>query len=230
LFGAALTALSAPAMADPEPAQGRFLVATPELQDPNFVAAVILIVAHDQAGTLGLVLNRPTQVHPRELFPDVDGAEGYQGRIFYGGPVAVFGALALIRSARAPAEAEPVMPDVWISGGRRGLEITPRDEAHVRLYVGHAGWGPGQLDWEISRGSWRVVAGSADVVFATRPDEMWPKILPPRRELVRQETPTNTETAGSTRTATQAARATFPHRESAPRRVRAALRHAGLRA
>lgn len=185
LPAAVVLALSAPAVADLAPAQGRLLVATPQLQDPNFVEAVILIIAHDEEGTLGLIINRPSEVRPGELFPDLAGAAAYDGRLYLGGPVARTNALALIRAERRPPpEAERVFDGIYASGSISVLADNPGGEARVRLYLGHAGWAPGQLEAEIDWGSWRVLPGEADLVFATAPEELWGRLIPPRREVV----------------------------------------------
>jgi putative transcriptional regulator len=179
-----LLCLSAQAVADVAPARGRLLVATRELQDPNFAETVILIIEHDEGGTLGVVINRPSQVRPADLFPRLAGARDYQGRLYYGGPIALLNAFALIRAVQPPRDAEHVFDNVYASGSLTVLADNPGSEERVRLYMGHAGWAPGQLDAEIAWGSWQVMPGDAGLVFANDSESVWRSLVLPRRELV----------------------------------------------
>jgi putative transcriptional regulator len=173
--------------ADHPPARGMFLIANPEMTGSWFAEAVILLVQHDETGSLGLIVNRPTDVSPAEALPGVDGIDAFSGTLFIGGPVEAYGVLMLVRSEVEPADAAHVFADVYASGSQALLRESVRSRQsaeRVRLYSGYAGWAPGQLDSEIRRGSWTVVPASAQHVFSTEPEKVWRKLAPAARAII----------------------------------------------
>ena len=167
------------AQAQQAPAAGMFLVASRDLRGSGFAESVILIIQHDTDGTMGLVVNQPTNTNPAELLSDVAGLENYNGKLFVGGPVAAWGIIMLLHSDQTPTNARHIFSNVYTSGDRELLSRRVRSGAfeEVRLYAGHAGWSPGQLDAEIKRGSWYVVPASTKFVFSTRPRELWQRLI-----------------------------------------------------
>lgn len=159
------------------PAAGSLLVATPDIGDSNFAETVLLVIHHGEDGSLGIFLNRPTNLEPERLFPDAPRLESYDGQLFLGGPIAPKQPLLLLRGAPpAGVEGPPVLADVYLSADPLVLEALPEeriDPASARIYAGHAAWGPGQLEAEIAAGGWTVVEGSAEIVFTEAPLELW---------------------------------------------------------
>lgn len=159
--------------------EGRFLVATEALADPNFSRTVILMLAHDAGGAMGVVLNRPSGVSLREAVPGIAELRGRKDRLFFGGPVGLNLMIVLLRSARQPKEARRVFDDVYVTGSLAALReaLARKGKAErMRAFVGHAGWAPGQLENEIGRGDWRVVDADPRFVFDTAPGEVWRKL------------------------------------------------------
>ena len=160
---------------------GRLLVATPLLGDPNFRRAVVLIVDDQHGeGTLGVVLNRPTEVPVGQVLePWTDLVTG-PSVVFRGGPVQPDSALAL---ALATGEAEPVgwkslsMAPVMRRVGLVDLEAPPEllapGVSSFRVFAGYAGWGPGQLDAELSESSWLIMPVELDLIFDTPATSAW---------------------------------------------------------
>ena len=144
---------------------GRLLVATPQLADPNFERTVVLVLDHDESGSLGVVLNRPSPVPVGEILPDVGRRSSPSpGVLFHGGPVghrlrarrrALAGRARPERATRSASAASSTTPASSTST-RRPSSSTPRS-AGMRIFAGYAGWGDGQLDAEIDEGSWYVV-------------------------------------------------------------------------
>lgn len=175
-FGTILI-LAASELPAQSPNQGDLLISSDEMLDPNFAESVLLVLRHDENGSLALLVNRPTELAAADTFPDVEALEDYPGRLFYGGPVLPTRLLLLVRNPpQELADSPRVVDDVYLSGDPEligELGSWAEAEASVRLFAGHAAWAPGQLESEIQEGSWRIVEGRADLVFTTKPLELW---------------------------------------------------------
>lgn len=168
-----------------DPRAGRLLVATPLLVDPNFRRSVVLVVEHEETeGTLGVVLNKPTQIPVGRVLEQWTDLATDPSVVFRGGPVQPDSALAL---AHIPGTGEPLgwrALDGAPSVARLGLldlDTPPRllepAITELRVYAGYAGWSPGQLQGEIDDGAWAVVPAQPGDVFIADPDELWRHVL-----------------------------------------------------
>ena len=160
------------------PAGGMFLVATPQLRDPRFAETVVLVLNHGREGAIGVVVNRPTWVEPEALFPEEDFFRRYRGVVWFGGPVARTSALFLVRNGDV-VESDPIVDDIHITADIDELRDnlpSRTDERILRVYAGYAGWGPGQLDSEISAGDWQVTPASGDLIFTPEPMSLWREV------------------------------------------------------
>jgi putative transcriptional regulator len=164
---------------------GCLLVATPVLEDPNFRRTVILVVEHEAAeGTLGVVLNRPTDVPVDRVLDSWSELVTGPSVVFKGGPVAPTSALAI---GLVPGDAEPLgwhALDGAAAVSRLGLvdldappDLLAPAIDRLRVYAGYAGWAPGQLKAEIDEGAWYVVAAEAADAFAGQPEGLWADVL-----------------------------------------------------
>jgi len=182
LIGAAVSiwALVAPA-AQPELANGIFLVAAPELQDPNFRETVVLItVPPGGGGPLGVIINRPSGARLSEIIPGAAKLPDHLDAVYAGGPVRRGRVLLLVRSHERPENSLQVLSDVYLSGSGEFLEQLARREVSVpafRAYAGYAGWAPGQLQAEIARGGWLIMPAEADTIFSTQPARVWNELI-----------------------------------------------------
>jgi putative transcriptional regulator len=157
------------------------LVASPQLADPNFARAVVLVLRHDDDGTIGIVLNRPTNLVPATIFPELAAGIGsYAGRLFRGGPIAPTRVLYLVRGlAAATVNGPEVLDKVFLSIDDESLPDMTRladGVNELRLFAGHAAWVPGQLQNEVNAGGWQVLAGTAELVFHTDPGSLWSEL------------------------------------------------------
>ncbi|MBL1099577.1 YqgE/AlgH family protein [Streptomyces coffeae] len=167
---------------------GRLLVATPALADPNFDRAVVLLLDHDEEGSLGVVLNRPTPVGVGDILESWASLAGEPGVVFQGGPVSLDSALGVAvvpgESGRESARTEDG-PLGWrrVHGaiGLVDLEAPPELLAaavgSLRIFAGYAGWGPGQLEDELSEGAWYVVESEPGDVSSPAPERLWRAVL-----------------------------------------------------
>ncbi|MGW7369993.1 YqgE/AlgH family protein [Streptomyces sp. NPDC054841] len=158
---------------------GRLLVATPALADPNFDRAVVLLLDHDEEGSLGVVLNRPTPVGVGDILEPWAGLAGEPGVVFQGGPVSLDSALGL---AVIPGDEGPLgWRRVYGAIGLVDLEAPPELLAaalgSLRIFAGYAGWGPGQLEDELTEGAWYVVESEPGDVSSPRPESLWRSVL-----------------------------------------------------
>ncbi|HTN79758.1 MAG TPA: YqgE/AlgH family protein [Acidimicrobiales bacterium] len=160
------------------PITGRLLVASPMLGDPNFSRTVVLMLAHGDEGALGLVLNRSSDVDVSAVLPDVWRDVAPEPRVlFVGGPVASDSVIGL---ARVDGEGEGFVP-MTRGLATVDLERTPasigKGVTTARVFAGHAGWGPGQLEGELEVPGWIVVDAEDSDAFTDDPDGLWRAVL-----------------------------------------------------
>lgn len=160
-------------------ANGVLLVASPTLNDPNFSETVVLVVEHGAKGTLGVILNRPTNMLLSEALPAIRGLKGSNHRLFAGGPVQPAAMLLLSRSKEPFPDMRSVFDHVYIGGGPEVLQriisrAAPADR--FRAFAGYAGWGPGQLGMEMRQGAWAVLPPDNEM-FDKDPAALWPESI-----------------------------------------------------
>ncbi|WP_018221011.1 YqgE/AlgH family protein [Salinispora pacifica] len=159
---------------------GRLLVAAPTLKDPNFDRTVVLLVAHEPGGALGVVLNRATEIPVAEVLGDWGELARDPAVVFEGGPVQPDSAICLARM-RHPLR--PMKSFQQISGAVGTLDLTVDPEqlresiVGIRVFAGYSGWESGQLEQEIAEGSWFVLDALPGDAFVDRPDDLWPMVL-----------------------------------------------------
>jgi putative transcriptional regulator len=160
---------------------GRLLVAVPP-SDPLFARTVVLVLDHDEAGALGLILNRPGDLQVAEVLPEWADAVVSPPVLFLGGPVTPEGAVCLGRSlapeSELPATLRPVGGGLCLvdlgsgAGGPAGLPLD-----RLRVYAGYSGWSPGQLDAEVAAGAWFVVDLLPGDPWSQAPELLWRDVL-----------------------------------------------------
>lgn len=158
---------------------GRLLVATPALADPNFDRAVVLLLDHDEKGSLGVVLNRPTPVDVGDILESWGELAGDPGVVFQGGPVSLDSALglAVIPGGEGPLGWRRVHGAIGLVDLETPPELLARALGSLRIFAGYAGWGPGQLEDELTEGAWYVVESEPGDVSSPRPESLWRAVL-----------------------------------------------------
>lgn len=158
---------------------GRLLVATPALADPNFDRAVVLLLDHDEEGSLGVVLNRPTPVDVGDILESWGELAGDPGVVFQGGPVSLDSALglAVIPGDEGPLGWRRVHGAIGLVDLETPPELLARALGSLRIFAGYAGWGPGQLENELTEGAWYVVESEPGDVSSPRPESLWRAVL-----------------------------------------------------
>ena len=158
---------------------GRLLVATPLIGDPNFERTVILVVADGDEGSLGYVLNRPTDVLVADVVEQLAARAAAPAVLFTGGPVGREFVNALAAGGVAGAEIAEAAGG-WPVNGWSTLDLdhpAAGSVGPVRVFAGSAGWGVGQLQQEVADGAWWLVEGTPDDVLTGDPSGLWSRVL-----------------------------------------------------
>jgi putative transcriptional regulator len=161
-----------------KPEKGRLLISEPFLPDPNFERTVVLLCEHNDEGSFGFVLNKPSIVKLNEVMEDMTAIESI---VYVGGPVQQ-DTLHFIHRHSGVNNAVEITSHVYWGGDFENLlvlcdtkQISATD---IRFFLGYSGWGPGQLDSELEQDSWIVCDFVSDqLLFETEPDTMWRKAL-----------------------------------------------------
>jgi putative transcriptional regulator len=155
-----------------ESLRGKLLVATPELGDPNFDRAVMLVIEHNDEGALAVVLNRVSAMPSATVLPEWSEILSDPPLIFYGGPVEPAGAIGL---ALATADLGDGFSPVIGGVGSVDLSMPDlRDQlVELRIFQGYAGWSPGQLDGELLANAWFSFDADPADVLTPSPDTLW---------------------------------------------------------
>jgi putative transcriptional regulator len=155
--------------------RGQFLIAAPHLRDPNFYKTVVLMVEHGDHGAMGLVINRPSSVLVSHALSKHFDLPDTGDLVYCGGPVEPL-ALFILHNAEDLGENEPpLVPGLYIgTSGEVFEEVIRRGSASMpdlkfRVFSGCAGWAPGQLEGEISRGDWFLQPACRDVIYHDDP-------------------------------------------------------------
>ncbi len=163
-----------------ELSKGRFLVASRQLLDSQFSKTVVLLLQYGRQGAMGLVINQPTEMKLSTLLPEIEGLQQRSDTIYHGGPVAQDQLMLLIRTASPPEGSHHVFKDIYISSSQKVIKRMvedPTSKERFRVYAGYAGWAPGQLDMEVSRGGWHILRADPETVFDKSSPDIWPELI-----------------------------------------------------
>ena len=159
------------------PDGGRLLIASPLLDDPHFARTVVYLLEHDGGGTVGVILNRPSHTPVGQVLPEWHSAVVGPAVVFGGGPVQPDGALCLAQLQSDGPGVRRVVDGVGTVDLDGDVTLITGLARRMRVFAGHAGWSPGQLDDEVAAGAWWAVPGSPDDLFSVEPESMWRTVL-----------------------------------------------------
>ena len=154
-----------------------FLIAMPSLEDPNFGGSLVFVAEHNDQGALGLVINRPMDIDLATLFRRIDlqleSSPVSRSVVMNGGPVHTDRGFVLHQPVGQWGSTVVVSDEIGLTSSRDVLEAVAAGNGPSRILVmlGYAGWGPGQLEDEISRNAWLTVEADASVIFDVPADE-----------------------------------------------------------
>ena len=161
---------------------GSLLVSSTELVEPTFRRTVVYVIEHNDAGSLGVVLNRPSDTAVHDVLPQWAPLTSAPKALHVGGPVKRDSALCL--ATLRPGVATENVPGLRRVDGRVvmvDLDSEPSAVASsidgMRIFAGYSGWTIGQLEGELERDDWMVVSAlPTDVVGSGRVD-LWARVL-----------------------------------------------------
>jgi putative transcriptional regulator len=159
--------------------RGMLLLAAPALKDPNFDRSVVFIAEHSEDGAMGLVLNRPSDAPIVDAIPDLTWvADTGDELVYVGGPVAPNGVIVLAEW-EDPSQAVVLVGDElgFVPGDVEDTEALAAAVRRARVYAGHAGWGPGQLEDEMAEEAWIVESPLREELFSDDPEGLWAAVL-----------------------------------------------------
>lgn len=168
---------------------GYFLISEADLQDPNFQRTVVFLITHDDDGAFGLVVNRQLDVTLGQVAPEFKDTPAGDLPIYQGGPVqpqylftihSGFPGDLKSDQASSPIEHvvfEPAFPSIEKYLKDEWAELSDKTRPPINLYVGYAGWGPGQLEGELDHGAWIVRPAAVKHIFSNTPGDGWREAL-----------------------------------------------------
>ena len=163
------------------------LLAAPRLGDPNFEGSVVLLGAHEDGGSIGWTINGAKLADGPEIVRATGLVEAgaelpavFEHPALSGGPVSPESVWILYRRAEGTEllpGSLPVGDEIAVTSSLDALRslIAGASGAptEVRLLIGYAGWGPGQLEREVSKGVWLPTAADADLLFHDVTSTLW---------------------------------------------------------
>jgi putative transcriptional regulator len=161
-----------------ESLKGQLLIASPSIHDPNFRRAVVYMTEHGDDGAMGLVLNRAAETTVGEAVPDLAWLAEGDAVVHVGGPVAPQSVVVLAEFEEPALSALLVDDDLgFVPAEVDDVSALSGTLRRRRVFAGHAGWGPGQLEAEMEEESWILEPATREDVFTAEPDDLWSLVL-----------------------------------------------------
>ncbi|TYT26902.1 YqgE/AlgH family protein [Luteimonas viscosa] len=157
----------------------QLLIALPTLADPGFARTVALICQHDDDGAMGVVVNRASDFTLGEVLRQMgiasDDPELVEQRVLAGGPVHPERGFVLHDGASTWDSTLAVAADLSVTTSRDILEAIASGEgpANATVALGCAGWGAGQLEFELTENSWLTAPVRQEILFSLPLDQRW---------------------------------------------------------
>ncbi len=158
---------------------GQLLIALPSLEDPNFKQSVVYLCQHNEEGALGVVLTKPSSLTLGEICDRLEienhDPELREIPVFFGGPVQSEQGLVLYSAEKLWEPSLAITEEIALTNSREILEDLVRGEGpqQYRVVLGHAGWGPGQLEAELREDAWLTAPTGRELVFETPFTDLW---------------------------------------------------------
>ena len=173
--------------ADEKPLRAILLVAGEDLHDSDFADSVLLVMNNLAPAPVGIIINRPMSIPVSHLFPNLKRLAQVRDKVYFGGPVDFGSVWFLFRAAAPPPEhAIKACDGVYLSADRQLLlKLLGRNKPMdgLRIFLGHAGWAPGQLEAEIERSDWTAKPAEMKAIFSGKSEHPWPSPQEPEHSI-----------------------------------------------
>jgi putative transcriptional regulator len=171
---------------DAKPLTAILLIARGDLPDSSFADSIVLVMNNLAPGPVGIIINRPMPVPVSRLFPDLKRLAQVRDKVYFGGPVDFGSVWFLFRAAAPPEHAIQACDGVYLSADRQLLlQLLGRSKPMdgLRIFLGHAGWAPGQLEAEIERRDWTSKRAEMEAIFSGKSEHPWPSTQEPKHSI-----------------------------------------------
>lgn len=161
------------------PSAGKLLISEPFLADPNFKRSVILLTEYGEEGSIGFILNQPSNLVVKDLIPDLWMADF---PVFIGGPVEIDTIHFVHRCYNKLGGGEEIADGIYWGGDFETLKLLVNNnsiqEDEVKFFLGYSGWGFNQLEDELATNTW-IVSDQyhQDTIFSNNEDELWKEVI-----------------------------------------------------
>jgi putative transcriptional regulator len=172
--------------ADTMPLNAILIIARDGLPDSNFARSTVLVMNNLAPGPVGIIINRPMPIPVSHLFPGIERLAKVRDKVYFGGPIDFGSVWFLFRAATPPEHAIRACDDVYLSADRELLlrllgRTKPMDS--LRIFLGHSGWAPGQLEAEIERKDWTAKRAEMQAIFSGGSEYPWPSPQDPTHSI-----------------------------------------------
>jgi len=158
---------------------GDVLMAQPFMTDTNFKRAVVGLCEHNKEGSLGFILNKPINMKLTELISDVESDEAFE--VYYGGPVATDTLHYIHNVGDLLDDSVKVTQGVYWGGDFEKLKFLIASgmilKENIRFYIGYSGWTSGQLENELTYGSWILSDLYSNYIFKSKASTLWQQAI-----------------------------------------------------
>ena len=165
------------------PIRGQFLIAGKQMRDPNFYRSVVLMVEHGESGSMGLVVNRPSNVSVAHALSEHFDLPESDQLVYVGGPVEPAALFVLHSAGEFQNGTDVVVPGIYVGSSPDVFEqvieqvSSGSGDLDFRVYAGCAGWAPGQLAEELEQGDWHLVPAEASEILFADPYTLWDELV-----------------------------------------------------
>jgi putative transcriptional regulator len=169
--------LALPAAAD-EVSAPVVLVAKRQLQDRLYGATILVARPIGQDQHIGFIVNRPSKVTLGQLFPQHGPSQKVPEPVFVGGPINSESIFALVRTKKNPGgRSVKLLDDLFaVIDGKLVDDVIEKDASHARFVAGLVAWRTGELQEEVKRGAWFVLAADPSLVLRN-PEGLWEELV-----------------------------------------------------
>jgi len=161
-----------------DPKKGRILISDPYLPDPYFKRSVVLLVNHNEDGSLGFILNKTLEVNLNETELNINDQEH---KIYFGGPVQSSDLFYIHKMGDEIEGSVEIKDGIFWGGEFAGIEDKLKSggilENDIRFFIGYSGWEANQLEQEIEEDSWLVVESNLEDILETNSEDLWKNII-----------------------------------------------------